>query len=85
VHGVPVLGTVPRGVSGTEAGIGGHRVMPSIPFTELALSHAKRRRLRAWGIEEEWVRARSDLTDPLAPSIIPPMRMPGKYTLPDTV
>jgi len=24
----------------------------------------------------------SDLTDPLTPSIIPPMRMPGEYTLP---
>lgn len=48
---VPVLGPVHRGGAGTETWIGEHGVMPSIPFSELALSHGQRRVLRAWRIE----------------------------------
>ena len=52
MQGVPLPGPVHRGGTRTEAGTGGLWVMPSIPFTELALSHAQGRVLRAWRVEE---------------------------------
>jgi hypothetical protein len=56
---VPVLDSIHQGGSGTEAGIGGHRVMPSIPVSEMALSHAQEQVLWAWGIEERVTAART--------------------------
>jgi hypothetical protein len=46
------LGPVHRKETGTEAGTYGHRVMPSMPFTELSLSHAQRRGLWPRRIED---------------------------------
>lgn len=71
VRGLPVLDTVLRGVPGTEAGTGGNWPMPSIPFAELALTHAERRLLRTWE-NEGGKHTRSSLTDPSASPIIVP-------------
>ena len=83
VQGVPLLDPVPRGGAGTEAGTGWLRIMPSTPFTELALAHAQKRVLWTWRIED-WLNTHPpDLTGRITPPIIPAMRMPGKYTLPN--
>lgn len=53
MQGVQVLAPVRRGGPGNGAEAVGLWIMQSIPFKKLVFTHAQRRVLRAWRIEEK--------------------------------